>query len=123
MTVNALQARPPLGLLSDFVTSGTGGERNTIDLKAQGSPTYIEDVTRDEEEEAMFTEGGEKDELYDQAVSIVLRDRKASTSYVQRCLRIGYNRAASIIDQMEREGLVGPANHVGKREVLAREDS
>jgi DNA segregation ATPase FtsK/SpoIIIE, S-DNA-T family len=93
-------------------------------LKAQGSPVYIEDVTRDEEEEMAFGEGGsEKDELYEQAVSIVTRDRKASTSYIQRCLRIGYNRAASIIDQMEREGIVGPANHVGKREVLVREDS
>ncbi len=92
-------------------------------LKAQGSPTYIEDVTRDEEAEGAFGEGGEKDELYDQAVSIVIRDRKASTSYVQRCLKIGYNRAASIIEQMEREGIVGAANHVGKREVLAREDS
>jgi len=92
-------------------------------LKEQGAPTYVEDVTRDEEEEGMFGEEGEKDEMYDQAVSIVTRDRKASTSYIQRCLKIGYNRAASIIEQMEREGVVGPANHVGKREVLAREDS
>ncbi len=93
-------------------------------LKEQGVPTYIEDVTRDEEQEDMFSgDGGEKDELYDQAVSIVSRDRKASTSYIQRCLKIGYNRAASIIEQMEREGIVGPANHVGKREVLVREDS
>ncbi|MDE3015813.1 MAG: DNA translocase FtsK 4TM domain-containing protein [Pseudomonadota bacterium] len=92
-------------------------------LRAQGQPSYLEDVTRDEEEEGAFAEGGEKDAMYDQAVSIVTRDRKASTSYVQRCLRIGYNRAASIIDQMERDGIVGPANHVGKREVLVREDS
>ena len=90
-------------------------------LKLQGSPTYVEDVTRDEDEEGMFGESGEKDEMYDQAVSIVTRDRKASTSYIQRCLKIGYNRAASIIEQMEREGVVGPANHVGKREVLARD--
>jgi S-DNA-T family DNA segregation ATPase FtsK/SpoIIIE len=92
-------------------------------LKAQGPPSYVEDVTRDEEEEGMFGEGGEKDEMYDQAVVIVARDRKASTSYIQRCLKIGYNRAASIIEQMERDGVVGPANHVGKREVLVREDS
>jgi DNA segregation ATPase FtsK/SpoIIIE, S-DNA-T family len=90
-------------------------------LKAQGSPTYVDDVTRDEEEEMAFGESGEKDEMYDHAVSIVTRDRKASTSYIQRCLKIGYNRAASIIEQMEREGVVGPANHVGKREVLARD--
>ncbi len=92
-------------------------------LKAQGTPTYIEDVTRDEEAEAAFGEMGEKDEFYDQAVSIVARDRKASTSYIQRCLKIGYNRAASIIEQMEREGIVGPANHVGKREVLVSDDA
>jgi len=92
-------------------------------LKAQGEPSYVEDVTRDEEEEGMFGEMGEKDEMYDQAVVIVSRDRKASTSYIQRCLKIGYNRAASIIEQMERDGIVGPANHVGKREVLVREDS
>lgn len=92
-------------------------------LKLQGEPSYIEDVTRDEEEEGAFGEEGEQDEMYDQAVAIVARDRKASTSYIQRCLKIGYNRAASIIEQMEREGVVGPANHVGKREVLVREDS
>ena len=93
-------------------------------LKAQGSPQYIEDVTRDESEEGMFEgDDGEKDEMYDQAVAIVARDRKASTSYIQRCLKIGYNRAASIIERMEREGVVGPANHVGKREVLVREDT
>jgi DNA segregation ATPase FtsK/SpoIIIE, S-DNA-T family len=92
-------------------------------LKLQGEPNYVEDVTRDEEEEGAFGEEGEKDAMYDQAVAIVARDRKASTSYIQRCLKIGYNRAASIIEQMEREGVVGAANHVGKREVLVREDS
>lgn len=91
-------------------------------LKLQGEPSYIEDVTREEEEEGSFEDGGEKDAMYDQAVSIVARDRKASTSYIQRCLKIGYNRAASIIEQMEREGVVGAANHVGKREVLVREE-
>jgi S-DNA-T family DNA segregation ATPase FtsK/SpoIIIE len=90
-------------------------------LKEQGPPSYVDDVTRDEDAEKMFEGGGEKDEMYDQAVAIVARDRKASTSYIQRCLKIGYNRAASIIEQMEREGVVGPANHVGKREVLVRE--
>ena len=67
-------------------------------------------------------EGGEEDgedgEVYRQAVSIVLRDRKASTSYLQRVLKLGYNRAARLIDRMEKEGIVGPANHVGKREVI-----
>ena len=96
-------------------------EQTVAHLKLQGTPTYVDDVTRDEEEEGMFGDEGEKDEMYDQAVSIVTRDRKASTSYIQRCLKIGYNRAASIIERMEREGVVGAANHVGKREVLARD--
>jgi S-DNA-T family DNA segregation ATPase FtsK/SpoIIIE len=92
-------------------------------LRAQGAPNYVEDVTRNDEEASFDGMGGEKDEMYDQAVEIVTRDRKASTSYIQRCLKIGYNRAASIIEQMERAGIVGPANHVGKREVLVKEDS
>lgn len=91
-------------------------------LRAQGTPTYIEDVTRDPEELNLGGEGGEDDgedgEIYRQAVSIVLRDRKASTSYLQRVLKLGYNRAARLIDRMEEEGIVGPANHVGKREVI-----
>lgn len=98
-------------------------EQVVAHLKLQGEPSYIEDVTRDEDEENAFGEDGEKDEMYDQAVAIVARDRKASTSYIQRCLKIGYNRAASIIEQMERAGVVGAANHVGKREVLVQEDS
>ncbi len=57
-------------------------------------------------------------DLYDQAVAVVLRDKKASTSYIQRRLQIGYNRAASLMERMEREGIVGPANHAGKREIL-----
>ena len=62
---------------------------------------------------------GQSDDLYDRAVAVVLRDRKASTSYLQRRLGIGYNRAADLIERMEREGLVSPANAVGKREILA----
>ena len=58
------------------------------------------------------------DELYDQAVQIVITERKASTSFIQRHLQIGYNRAARIIETMEKDGLIGPANHVGKREIL-----
>ncbi len=94
-------------------------------LKKQGQPTYIEEVTQDEEAEASDGEGGfgggdSGDALYDQAVAIVCRERKASTSFVQRHLQIGYNRAARIVERMEREGVVSTANHVGKREVLAR---
>jgi len=64
--------------------------------------------------------GGSGDELYDRAVALVCRERKASTSFVQRYLQIGYNRAARIIERMEVEGVVSTANHVGKREVLGR---
>ena len=92
-------------------------------LKAQGSPQYLEDITREPEEDAAFGEAGggddgEDGEVYRQAVAIVLRDRKASTSYLQRVLKLGYNRAARLVDRMEAEGIVGPANHVGKREVI-----
>lgn len=93
-------------------------------LKQQGTPAYLESITEDEGEDGPAAlEGGgidgeESNDLYDQAVAVVLRDRKASTSYVQRRLQIGYNRAASIIERMEKEGLVGPANHAGKREIL-----
>ena len=92
-------------------------------LKDNGPPpTYLEDVTADEEDEMAFAEDGEGsgDQLYDQAVNLVLRERKASTSFVQRHLQIGYNRAARIIERMEAEGVISTANHVGKREVLGR---
>jgi S-DNA-T family DNA segregation ATPase FtsK/SpoIIIE len=91
-------------------------------LKSQGEPDYVEEVTIDPEEEGgLFDEGGEMDEetrLYQQAVAIVRGDGKASTSFIQRKLKIGYNRAARLIDRMEEEGIVSPANHTGKREVL-----
>ncbi|AYD02894.1 DNA translocase FtsK [Neorhizobium sp. NCHU2750] len=94
-------------------------------LKTQGSPQYLEAITADDDDD----EGGgggpagtsnlsDSDDPYDQAVAIVLRDGKASTSYIQRRLGIGYNRAASLIERMEKEGLIGPANHAGKREIL-----
>jgi S-DNA-T family DNA segregation ATPase FtsK/SpoIIIE len=96
-------------------------------LRAQGVPAYIESVTDDPEGEdggAGFpgeSEDSESDQLYDQAIQLVARERKCSTSFVQRYLQIGYNRAARIVERMEREGVVSAANHVGKREVLARD--
>jgi S-DNA-T family DNA segregation ATPase FtsK/SpoIIIE len=100
-------------------------ERVVKHLKLQGAPQYLDAITQDDEddEDAMKSGGGEgyggeSDDPYDQAVAVVLRDGKASTSYIQRRLGIGYNRAASIIEKMEREGIVGPANHAGKREIL-----
>ena len=99
-------------------------ERVVTALKAQGMPKYIEEVTKEEPGSAIGAGGGENsdgDALYDDAVALVCRERKASTSFVQRHLSIGYNRAARIVDQMEAEGVISAANHVGKREVLARD--
>jgi S-DNA-T family DNA segregation ATPase FtsK/SpoIIIE len=92
-------------------------------LKSQGAPDYLDSITADEEGEdgEMPGEdafGGSGDELYDKAVNIVLTDKKASTSYIQRRLAIGYNKAASLIERMEKEGVISPANHSGKREIL-----
>jgi S-DNA-T family DNA segregation ATPase FtsK/SpoIIIE len=98
-------------------------------LKSQGQPQYLEAVTTpdepelDEDGNPVFDatgmgQAGDPSDLYQQAVQIVLRDRKASTSYIQRRLQIGYNRAASLMERMEQEGVVGQANHAGKREIL-----
>jgi S-DNA-T family DNA segregation ATPase FtsK/SpoIIIE len=95
-------------------------------LKGQGQPHYLDAVTAEDDVEdedgAVFDAtgigGAESGDLYQQAVQIVTRDRKASTSYIQRRLQIGYNRAASLIERMEREGVVGQPNHAGKREIL-----
>jgi S-DNA-T family DNA segregation ATPase FtsK/SpoIIIE len=97
-------------------------------LKSQGVPDYLDSVTDEDEQEGggfdAFSSGMEEsNDLFDQAVAVVLRDRKASTSYIQRRLSIGYNRAASIIERMEEEGIVGPANHAGKREILVGENA
>ncbi|MGC0321927.1 S-DNA-T family DNA segregation ATPase FtsK/SpoIIIE [Bradyrhizobium sp. USDA 326] len=99
-------------------------------LKTQGQPEYLEAVTAEEptedEDGAVFDAtgmGGDGGgDLFQQAVAIVKRDRKASTSYIQRRLQIGYNRAASLMERMELEGIVGPANHAGKREILVEEE-
>jgi S-DNA-T family DNA segregation ATPase FtsK/SpoIIIE len=97
-------------------------------LKAQGTPDYLEAVTEESEEgefgdPGAMTGGGSGDELYDQAVAVVLRDKKVSTSYVQRRLQVGYNKAASLIERMEKEGLISAANATGKREILVPGDS
>jgi S-DNA-T family DNA segregation ATPase FtsK/SpoIIIE len=97
-------------------------------LKSQGAPDYLDSITEEEEEfdPASAIEeggGGSGDELYDKAVHIVLTDKKASTSYVQRRLAIGYNKAASLIERMEREGVISSPNHSGKREILVGGES
>jgi S-DNA-T family DNA segregation ATPase FtsK/SpoIIIE len=96
-------------------------------LKKQGIPEYLEAVTTDEDEASgdygdMSGNGTSGDAIYDQAVAVVLRDRKASTSYVQRRLSIGYNRAATLIERMEEEGVISSANNSGKREILIGEN-
>ena len=98
-------------------------ERVVSFLKTRGTPDYIDEITEDDDaplDPLGENEEGQSDNLYAQAVAVVCRERKASTSFVQRHLQIGYNRAARIIERMETEGIVTPANHVGKREVLAR---
>lgn len=103
-------------------------------LKMQGKPDYLPTVTDNEDEnnedssadltaevaeKENFDEEGER--LYNQAVKIVMRDKKCSTSYIQRRLSIGYNKAASLVEKMEEQGIVGAANHIGKREILLNE--
>ncbi|WP_019222913.1 FtsK/SpoIIIE family DNA translocase [Bartonella rattaustraliani] len=89
-------------------------------LKAQALPDYLETITQEtaEDAEGVSSISQDADDPYSQAVAVVLRDRKASTSYIQRRLGIGYNRAASLIERMEEEGIISAANHAGKREIL-----
>jgi S-DNA-T family DNA segregation ATPase FtsK/SpoIIIE len=97
-------------------------------LKSQGRPEYLDAVTEETEPGAEIPFEGNQapssadsgNNLFDAAVDVVARHQKASTSFLQRSLKIGYNRAADLIDRMETEGIVGRANHVGKREVLVR---
>ncbi len=93
-------------------------ERIVQFLKNQGEPQYEVSVTSEEEEGSLYEGGASGDSLYDQALSIVLQERKISTSFIQRHLQIGYNRAARIVEKMEQEGVVSKPNHVGKREIL-----
>ena len=93
-------------------------------IRVRATPQYLEEVTAAPDEDGGGDDGGfgggdgEGNDLYDRAVAVVTRDGKASTSYIQRRLQIGYNRAASLIERMEQEGVVSPANHAGKREIL-----
>jgi S-DNA-T family DNA segregation ATPase FtsK/SpoIIIE len=96
-------------------------------LRKQGAPEYDEKVVSEDTGELSgstgdLLEAGGGNSLYDQAVQLVVREQKASTSFVQRHLKIGYNRAATIIEEMERNGVISAANHVGKREVLISDE-
>jgi S-DNA-T family DNA segregation ATPase FtsK/SpoIIIE len=94
-------------------------EKITNILRAQGEPDYIDEITiNDKESSTLESSDEDSDELYSQALEIIKTEGKASTSFLQRKLQIGYNRAARIIDMMEEKGIVSKANHVGKREVL-----
>ena len=114
----------PLRLHGPFV-SDEEVERVVNFWRAQGEPQYVDAVITDTEESAMGSvvgggaDPGDGADLYDKAVAVVLRDRKVSTSYIQRQLRIGYNRAADLVDRMEAEGVISKPNIAGKREVLA----
>lgn len=96
--------------------------QNIVDhLKMQGEPNYMEEITQEDENSFAESEGETEDEendLYNQAVAIIQRDQKVSTSYIQRQLRIGYNRAANIVERMEKEGIVSAPSYSGKREIL-----
>ncbi len=94
-------------------------EKISTFLRSQGSPEYIDDITKMQTDENEDNNAGseEKDELFSQAVSLIKSEGKASTSFLQRKLQIGYNRAARIIDQMEEAKIISPANHTGKREI------
>jgi S-DNA-T family DNA segregation ATPase FtsK/SpoIIIE len=111
-----------------FVSDGEV-ESVVAHLKSQGSPDYLDSITAEEEE---LDDGGDMpgddysgsgDELYDKAVNVVLTDKKVSTSYIQRRLAVGYNKAATLIERMEREGVISAANHAGKREILVGNNS
>jgi len=111
----------------DAVTTDDTPEEPTKEGKSgRGAKAEKVERSEDSDEEAPVFDigafaaatGGESDDLYKQAIEVVLRDQKASTSYIQRRLQIGYNRAASIMERMEIEGIVGPANHAGKRDIL-----
>ncbi len=105
-----------------FVSDGEV-EKITNALREQGEPQYVEDILEDDEGLSDSSSGAganENDPLYKEAVDLIMREGKASTSFIQRHLKIGYNRAARIIDMMESAGIVSAANHVGKREIIGR---
>ncbi len=109
-----------------FVADGEVEKAIVTHLKQQGAPDYLDAITADEDDDGLDgggagagdSFGDDSGDLYDRAVNIVLRDRKCSVSYIQRRLSVGYNKAASLVERMEQEGVVGQANHSGKREIL-----
>jgi S-DNA-T family DNA segregation ATPase FtsK/SpoIIIE len=103
-------------------------ERVVSWLKDQGAPQYVEGITDEVEEEASVADaafgtssGDPEEDMYREAVAAVIREKRPTTSYVQRVLRIGYNRAASMIERMERDGVISGPDHAGKRQILSRD--
>jgi S-DNA-T family DNA segregation ATPase FtsK/SpoIIIE len=103
-------------------------ERVVAWLKEQGSPQYVDGITDEVEEDASVADnafgtssGDPEEDMYREAVAAVIRDKRPTTSYVQRVLRIGYNRAASMIERMERDGVISGPDHAGKRQILSRD--
>ena len=123
----------PSVLASDFSKLGDEVEAVVEHLRSVSAPDYIEAISDEEALEAaagpngldlpLFEKESSGDDLYDQAVQVVLKDKKASTSHVQRRLQIGYNRAANLIDRMEDEGLISAPDHVGRRKILTPGES
>jgi S-DNA-T family DNA segregation ATPase FtsK/SpoIIIE len=96
-------------------------EKITTFLRSQGAPDYLDEVTKireNKDENGNMLGSNDKDQLFDEAVRLIKMEGKASTSYLQRKLQIGYNRAARIVDQMEEAKIISPANHAGKRDIL-----
>jgi S-DNA-T family DNA segregation ATPase FtsK/SpoIIIE len=93
-------------------------------IRKQETPEYIESITRDEEDGNSVTspQGESEDALFSQAVSIIIKDKRVSTSYIQRKLQIGYNRAARIIEEMEEKGIISAPNSQGKREIIGQDN-
>jgi len=119
MLYSPVEAPSPFRVQGSYI-SPTEVKRVVSFLKEQGEPEYLEDVTKEEEERELESQG-EKDELYEEAKELVIQMGKASTSLLQRRLSIGYNRAGRIMDELEREGIVGPPRGSKAREVLMKE--
>ena len=117
---NPVQMAPPMRVVTRPNIQPQGSVKINTSLRSQAEPDYVDEILNfaDEKEIGDSHSQGDKDELYQQALEIIRSEGKASTSFLQRKLQIGYNRAARIIDMMEADGIVSKANHVGKRDVL-----
>ena len=119
--MNQLEVHIKQPFEESYYVSETEIEKVNNYLRSQAEPDYIDEILNFADEKELSGEAsslGDKDELYQAALDIIRSEGKASTSFLQRKLQIGYNRAARIVDMMEADGIVSKANHVGKRDVL-----